>query len=198
MHKLSILIPTLPEPESYKYLTRLNSILDPQIERFHGLVEKVIDDRGRHIPTGTKRNDMIAYSDGEYFSQIDCDDIVPDYYVAELMKAIEQEPDVISFKGFMTTNGEHRREFTIKLGEKYEERKGEYFRYCNHLCCFKRSTVEHVKFKPIWVQEDYLYATEIRDKGLLKSEVHIEKWMYHYQFVHKQKQTVIDRRGLRR
>ena len=138
------------------------------------------------MPTGTKRNELIKNSGGEYFSQIDVDDVVPSYYVDEMMKAIEQMPDVVSFIGFMTTNGENRREFTIKLGEKYEERNGQYFRYPNHLCCFKRSTVESVKFRDIWVQEDYYYATEIRDKGLLKTEVHIEKVMYIYDYKHKQ------------
>lgn len=193
--KLSILIPTLNEPESINYLHRLNNILDPQIARFPGLVEKVINDAGRAMPTGTKRNELIKNSEGEYFSQIDCDDIVPPYYVEELMKAIEQGPDVVSFIGFMTTNGEHRREFTIKLGEKYEERNGQYFRYPNQLCCYKRETVKDVHFQPIWVQEDYNWATEVMKKRLLKSEVHIgDKWMYHYAFTHKVKQTVQERR----
>lgn len=194
MVKLSILIPTLNEPESINYLHRLNNILDPQIARYPGQVEKVINDAGRSMPTGTKRNELIKNSVGEYFVQIDCDDIVPSYYVDELMKAIELGPDVISFRGHMTTNGEHRREFTIKLGEKYEERDGQYFRYCNHLCAFKRSVVEHIKFQDIWVQEDYLYATEIMKKGLLKTEVHIEKDMYHYAFISKVKQSVYARR----
>lgn len=193
--KLSILIPTLNEPESINYLHRLNNILDPQIARFPGLVEKVINDAGRAMPTGTKRNELIKNSSGEYFSQIDCDDVVPGYYVDELMKAIEQGPDVVSFIGYMTTNGENRRDFTIKLGSKYEEKNGHYYRFCNHLCCFKRSVVESVKFQPLWVQEDYLYAKEIKERNLLKTEVHIgDRWMYHYDFRHTVKQTVYERR----
>lgn len=185
--KLSILIPTLNEPESINFLHRLKNILNPQIERYQGQVQLVINDAGRHMSTGTKRNELIRNSEGEYFSQIDTDDLVPAYYVDELMKAIESSPDVISFKGFMTTNGANRREFTIKLGEKYEERNGEYFRYPNHLCCFKRSIVEHIKFQDLWVQEDYLWATEIMKRKLLKSEVHIDKVLYHYDFRVKQK-----------
>lgn len=196
--KLSILIPTLNEPESIQYLARLRGILDPQVAKYPGQVELRIHDAGRFMSTGQKRNELIHNSDGEYFSQIDCDDIVPDYYVDEIMKAIESNPDVVSFVGFMTTNGADRREFTIKLGEKYEERNGVYYRHPNHLTCLKRSTVGHIKFRPIWVQEDYYYATEIRDKGLLKSEVHIsDRWMYHYMFVSKQQQSVYSRRKLR-
>lgn len=180
--KLSILIPTLNEPESINYLQRLNNILDPQIARYPGQVEKRIHDGGRHIPTGTKRNELIKNSDGEYFSQIDVDDLVPMYYVDEMMAGIEHNPDVITFVGFMTTNGENRREFTIKLGEKYEERHGQYFRYPNQLCCFKRDVIKSVSFQPVWIQEDYLFATEIMKRRLLKTEVHITQWMYHYQF----------------
>jgi glycosyltransferase involved in cell wall biosynthesis len=180
--KLSILIPTLNEPESIRYLRRLRSILEPQVAKYPGQVEIRIHDAGRSMPTGTKRNELIKNSDGEYFSQIDCDDVVPAYYVDELMNGILFGPDVISFIGHMTTNGANRREFTIKLGEKYEERNGHYYRYPNHLTCLKRSAVEHIKFRPIWVQEDYHYATEIRDRKLLKTEVHINKNMYLYDF----------------
>lgn len=190
--RLSILIPTLNEPESINYLHRLNNILDPQIARFPGEVEKVINDAPRSMPTGTKRNLLIANSEGDYFSQIDTDDVVPAYYVDEMMKAIEQGPDVVSFIGEMTTNGENRRGFTIKLGSKYEEKNGHYYRFCNHLCCYKRSVVQHVKFPDIWVQEDYMWASRIQH--LLKTEVHIDKIMYVYDFKTKTKLTSQERR----
>lgn len=179
--KLSILIPTLPEEYSINMLKRLRAILDPQVERFTGEVEIRINDSGRYMPTGTKRNELIKNSDSDYFVQIDCDDVVPMYYVDELMKAIEQHPDVISFIGDMVTDGKKRNPFTIKLGSKYEERNGHYYRFCNHLCCYKRSTVAHVKFPDIWVQEDFRWASSIQH--LLKSEVHIDKKMYTYEFV---------------
>jgi glycosyltransferase involved in cell wall biosynthesis len=177
--KLSILVPTLNEPYYIRGLKRLKAILDPQLVSG---VEIKIHDGGRSIPTGTKRNQLISNSEGEYFVQIDSDDVVPSYYVSELLNAMEHKPDVISFIGEMTTNGGDRKKFVIKLGERYEERNGVFYRYCNHLCCFKRSAVERVKFRPIWFQEDFHYATEIRDKRLLKTEVHINKNMYLYDF----------------
>lgn len=178
--KLSILIPTLPEPKSQNYLRRLRHILDPQI--YNNPVEIIVHDAPRSMPTGTKRNELIARASGEYFVQIDCDDTVPIYYVNELLKAMESKPDVISFQGHMLTDGANRRNFTIKLGERYEERGGHYYRYPNHLCCYKKSVVQHVKFQPIWVQEDYNWATEVRQKGLLRTEVHIPLQMYCYDF----------------
>lgn len=181
--KLSILIPTLNEPESINYLRRLRGILDPQVAKYPGEVEIRIHDAGRQMATGTKRNELIHNSDGDYFSMIDCDDLVPIYYVDELMKAIAQGPDVVSFIGYMTTDGTNRKDFTIRLGERYEERNGHYYRFCNHLCCYKRSTVERIKFPPIWVQEDYKWACEIQK--YLKTEVHINKPMYTYDFKSK-------------
>lgn len=181
--KLSILIPTLNEPESIRYLRRLRGILDPQVAKYPGQVEIRINDAGRSMPTGTKRNELIKNSDGEYFSQIDVDDVPAPYYVDEMIQAISSNPDVVTFNGYITTNGSNRREFVIMMSCGYYEDKGVYYRYPNHLCCFKRSVVEHVKFPPIWVQEDYKWATEIKNRRLLKSEVHIgNKWMYHYDY----------------
>jgi glycosyltransferase involved in cell wall biosynthesis len=180
--KLAILIPTLPEPESQKYLQRLNAILDPQIEKYSGQVTKIIDERGRHVPTGTKRNDMIAYCDADYFSFVDCDDVVSKHYVKKLLEGIEKEVDVVTFQGWMTTDGAHRVDFIIKLGEKYEERGGKYYRFPNHLTAMKRELVERFKFPPLWNGEDYQWAKRIDELCILKTEHHIEDQLYWYDF----------------
>lgn len=180
--KLSLLIPTLPEPESQTYLRRLNAILDPQIEKYAGQVNKIIDERGRHIPTGTKRNDMIAYCDAEYFAFVDCDDVVSKHYVKRLLEGIEAGADVVTFCGWMTTDGAHRVDFIIKLGEKYEERGGKYYRFPNHITCMKRELVQKVKFPPVWNGEDYQWSKRINDLGLLKTEHHITDQLYWYDF----------------
>lgn len=180
--KLSILIPTLPEPESKAYLNSLLSVLSPQVDEFKSEVEIVIDDAGRHMPTGAKRNEMVANCTSDYFIFVDCDDHVPIYYVNELLTALETGPDVVTFNGYMTTNGTSRVDFIIRLGEKYEERGGKYYRFPNHICAFKRDLVKKIKFPPIHHGEDYKWALEIHDKKLLKTEVHIDKEMYHYDF----------------
>jgi glycosyltransferase involved in cell wall biosynthesis len=187
--KLSILIPTLNESRNIRMLARLRKILDPQICKYPGQVEIVINDAGRRMSTGEKRNILIKNSEGEYFCFIDDDDVVSDYYVEELLKAIEQGLDVITFIGYMTTDGKLRQDFTIKLGSDYITKDDHHYRYPNHLCCFKRSTVESVKFQPIWVQEDFRWATEIKNQKLLRTSVHIDKWMYHYDY--QSKRTIV-------
>jgi hypothetical protein len=177
---LSILICTIPE--RVELLTRLKNVLEPQVKRHQDLVEIKIHDAGRSMSTGDKRNQLVANCEGEYFSFIDDDDLVPMYYVDEILKAIISKPDVVTFIGYMTTNGKDRRDFTIKLGSRYEEKNGHYYRFPNHLCVFKKSLVSHIKFPSVYVQEDYQWAREIHDRRLLKTEVHIDKSLYHYDF----------------
>lgn len=183
--KLSILIPTLPE--RFHYLKRLKNILEPQVERYPGQVEIKIHDGGRQFTTGRKRNELIAFSQGEYFIQVDDDDRVPSYYVSELIRAIDQMPDVITFNGHMTTDGANRQEFTIKLGSAYETKNNHHYRFPNHICAYRRGVVKHVKFPDQNIQEDFQWASMVKKLGLLKSEVHIDREMYIYEFRSKKR-----------
>lgn len=177
---LSILIPTLPEPQSRIYLQRITNILKSQIKNHD--VQLVIDDAPRNVPTGQKRNAMVQRATGDYIVSIDCDDTVPMYYLDEIFKALQFNPDVVTFCGHMLTDGKNRKNFVIKLGEKYEERNGVYYRFPNHLTVMKKSLVQHVKFRHVWVQEDYHWAREIHEKQLLKNEIHLPIDMYCYDF----------------
>lgn len=178
--KFLILICTLPERADK--LKRLTTTLDKQIANFNGEVSYKCHDAGRSLTTGRKRNMLIEQSESDYFSFVDDDDNVSDHYVNSIMNAIYTGPDVVTFCGHMTTNGTNRREFTIKLGSKYEERDGHYYRFPNHLCAFKREKVNMVKFPEQWVQEDFIWAKQINDQRLLKTEVHIESDLYWYDF----------------
>lgn len=158
------------------------AILKPQVDR-HPDVEIKIHDAGRSMPTGTKRNHLKdGASMSDYFCFIDCDDIVPVYYIDEIMKALESNPDVVTFNGYMTTNGKDRMNFTIKLGEKYEERNKHYYRFPNHLTVMKTKLVSSVRFPDIWIGEDYYFAKQINDMRLLKSEIHLDRDMYIYDY----------------
>lgn len=171
-------------------LKRLTNILNPQIERYPGQVELSIHDAPRSMPTGTKRNHLIKNTDSEYFVFVDCDDLVPIYYVSELMTAIQQGPDVVSFIGYMTTDGHNRQNFTIKLGSSYVERNGHYYRWPNHLTAMKRERVQHIKFPDVWKQEDYIWSKQIHERKLLKTEIHVQKDLYHYDFISPHKRFI--------
>lgn len=175
----AILICTLPE--RFNYLEKLKKKLDYQLIR-HPSVFYRIHDGLRSMPTGMKRNQLVEQSTSDFFSFVDDDDEISDDYVNLIVDALQSSPDVVTFNGWMTTNGQHRRNFTIKLGSDYVERNGHYYRFPNHLTVMKRSLVQSVKFPELWEREDYLWAKQIHDRKLLKTSVHIEKDLYHYAF----------------
>lgn len=179
---LSILIPTLPERSGF--LKRLENVLLPQLVEG---IEIVKDDRPRGITTGEKRNDLINKANGKYVCFIDDDDLISAYYLNEVIKALQESPDVVTFEGWMTTNGGNRVDWVIKLGENYEARKDadgitRYYRWPNHLCPMLKTVAQSVKFPAKHQGEDYDWCKTIRDRGLLKKSVHIPLKMYHYDF----------------
>lgn len=176
--KLVLLICTLPERTDK--LKRLLSILKPQIEPFKDQVYYSLHDAGRSMPTGTKRNELIEQTQSDYFVFIDDDDVVSPFYVAKILAALESNPDCVTFNGSMTTHGRDRKNWTIKLGSKYEERNGHYYRWPNHIAPMRRDKVRGVKFPDTWQMEDYLWSKKINDLGLLKTSVHIDDDLYWY------------------
>lgn len=198
MIKLSILICTLPE--SKHHMDNMWALLNPQIAGRED-VEVLVDETGRQQPTGTKRNNLIQRATGEWFVFVDCDDWVDPSYVSSIMEALKSDPDVVTFKGWYTENGRNKLNWTIKLGEKYEARheNGEYqmFRWPNHLAVMRKSKVQHIKFPDIWHGEDFNWSKVINDgtpdkqggwmsgpNPLLQTEVHIDKRLYHYIYIH--------------
>lgn len=179
---LSILIPTLPERAHM--LARVIQLIGNYPE-----VEILTDDRGRHITTGQKRNELIARAQGEYVSQVDDDDWPQPDYVNHILTSIRNgNPDAVTFTGWMTTNGAHRVDWIIKQGERYEARMGtdnitRYYRFPNHLCAIKKSIAQAVKFQHISQGEDFRWADEINKRGLIKTSIHVASPpLYWYDF----------------
>lgn len=182
---LSICICTLPGRE--KYLKRLMNVLLPQATAKFGLVEIITEDSPRAkdggISTGAKRNKLyFEAARGVYVVSIDDDDLVPCYYVHEILKAADSTPapDCITFIGHMTTDGVKEEPFEIKLGETYEQRNGVYYRFPNHIVPLKKATIDPFRFPDITLGEDSAFAYAIMGAGALKTEIHIHKNMYHY------------------
>jgi len=181
---LSILIPTLPERE--RYLCEMLMNLNSQIVKNNlvGKVQIITDDRGREITTGQKRNELISQAKGKYIWQVDDDDFIFDYAINEIVNAASKNPDVIVFNGFMTTNGDCKVTFELRLGHGYEavyrEGKEHYLRFPNHIVPMKKELIKDIKFENLSFGEDYKWAKQINDLGLLKTQEIIDKDIYHY------------------
>ena len=179
---LSILIPSLR-----KRCGHLQRMLD-SIPK-HPEVEILTDVDDGQITTGKKRNNLIQRAKGEYVVFVDDDDELMPEYLPEILKAAEQKPDCIVFSGWMTTDGANRKDFHLSIHHPYtavtRNGKEEYLRYPNHITPIKREIALQVQFPNKYVGEDYAWATRIHELGLLKTEVRIHKFLYHYRFISK-------------
>jgi len=179
MKVLSVLICSLPEPHYTQKLGRLMDVLTPQVS---DNVEVIVDDGGRGTPTGTKRNNLIGRASGDYIVFVDSDDLVADSYISDILYGLQGSPDCVTFRGWMTTNGGARRDWTIRLGSDYVERDGHFYRWPNHISVMKKSLVKDIQFPALWQQEDYIWSKMIHDRKILKTEHHIDKQLYHYDY----------------
>jgi glycosyltransferase involved in cell wall biosynthesis len=176
--KLTILICSLVKRAHF--LKRLTDILDKQVDGINS--QYLVNVDAGQLKIADKRNKLLELATGEYICFIDDDDLVPDYYVAEILNAIQTKSDVIGFNGYMTTNGTKKELFSISNRyEKWDKIDGRYVRTINHLCPVKRELALQVKFpKGMQCGEDAEYANKL--KPLIKTEVFIEKDMYHYDY----------------
>jgi glycosyltransferase involved in cell wall biosynthesis len=140
-------------------------------------------DKGE-VSTGEKRNKLLQAASGDYIAFIDADDWVPDYYVEEILKAIESGPDCVAINGTMTTDGEKEIAWMISKDFKnetiFEAGIPFYIRTTNHLAPVRRELALQVGFKDKKYQEDSDYAAALNP--LLKTETKIDKPMYEYRF----------------
>jgi cellulose synthase/poly-beta-1,6-N-acetylglucosamine synthase-like glycosyltransferase len=179
--KLSILICGLEERRDI-----LNRLLMKLKLISFGLPVEVIDCvDDRQMPTGKKRNTLIADSSGEYVAFVDDDDDVETEYARMLLAAIESHPDCVGIigtlhlrppiKGIETARFIH----SIQCPEWYVGFDGTYYRMPNHLNPVRRELAEEVGFNDfLTVGEDYDYSRRL--KPLLKTEVMLAEPIYHY------------------
>ena len=176
--RLSILIPTLTDRiESFNKLYHsLNTQATDEVEIL------VLSDSGE-ATIGTKRNLLLEAAKGDYLCFTDDDDLVSSDYVETLLKAIESEPDCVSLRGVITWKGENPEIFEHSI--KYDSYKTtdnviKYERFPNHLNCIKSSIAKQFKFQEKNFGEDTEWAIQLKDSGLLKKEIFVDKILYHY------------------
>lgn len=173
---LSILICSLQERKD-EFLNRVLSILNPQIENKD--VEIIILTDNGEIPIGTKRNMSLDASSGKYVCFIDDDDIVSDKYVDLVLEKIQENSDVIVFKGIVTTNGSDIKMAIQGMEYEYGEVDNVYYRLPNHLAIHKKETMVE-KFMDVRTGEDDEWAQ--RRLKEIKTQSRINEILYHYDF----------------
>lgn len=162
----------------------------PVIHLIYGNMEIVAAVDNKQITTGVKRNVLLAEAQGTYCSFIDDDDEVTKEYIPSLLEATYTNADVITFHGYMTTDGKD--EIGWELGKDLPNKtiikagKPFYVRTANHLACVKTTLARAAGFPDQSHKEDSWYSERLQ--GLLKTEHKIDKVLYHYKYSTKEKQ----------
>jgi glycosyltransferase involved in cell wall biosynthesis len=150
-------------------------------------VEILYDVDNGELSTGNKRNRLIERANGDYIVFVDDDDEVSPDYVAEILQAAKSGADALVFSGWMTTDGDLRRDFHLSIHYPYtaitRNGKIEYLRYPNHITPIKRSIASQFPFENRTIGEDYAWATALHEAGAIKTECKIHKFLYHYKFL---------------
>lgn len=178
--KLSIVIPYY---NTYEYtrdlLVMLKSQLTPEIEILiidDGCNEKELDSfkkkniRIYHLKKNSggaskPRNIGIEKAKGEYITFIDSDDMVSEDYIAKIMKAIEQKPDII----FLSWQSKAQRVIMNLNPPKWN---------CAVWCrVYKRETIGDIRFdEDLRIAEDWKFNQPIK----YETKVCIKSIVYYY------------------
>lgn len=175
----TILVPTLGQRENL-FLRLLDRLL-PQLDEHEGRV-RVLAWRNNGLPAISEiRDALIASAGTDYVSFVDDDDLVPEYYVAEVVKALVTRPDHVGFKLEYTTDGEHGEivDHSLRWGKWGRTPDGQLYRDVTHIDPIKTDIAGRATF---YVRpgraEDRVWVKKVRH--FLSTEVYIDKIMYHY------------------
>jgi hypothetical protein len=176
----TILVPTIPQREHL--LMRLFDVLIPQLDEHRGAV-RVLAWRNAGVPTlGEIRDGLVAEAGSEYVSFVDDDDLVPDYYVAEIVKALATRPDHVGFQLDYSTNGVGHEivDHSMRHGRWQRNGDGQLVRDLTHIDPIRRDLAMRGTFVTHRLKraEDRHWVKQVRNH--LATEVYIDKVMYYY------------------
>jgi glycosyltransferase involved in cell wall biosynthesis len=187
---LSILIPTIPERK--EQFEALKDFLDEQKTK---KVEVLFSDFGKkEMSIGSKRNMLYNAAKGLYSVQIDDDDSVPEYFIKEILKAIETRPDCVGYKEHCTINNEVQDSIITISNKEWKTINKTHFRTPFFKTPILTELCQKVGVKDMRFSEDHDFAKRIFP--LLKTEVFIPKIMYYYTANSLTKQQHKDRYGI--
>jgi hypothetical protein len=175
---LSVLIPAL-----YSRPWQLvQEELCHQAEPFGDEVEVLVYvDHGQET-SGVKRQTLADRARGAYRVYADDDDRYSLDYISSLVEGCRTGVDVVTFRLEFTRVDRpgHREEWQFGLWRN-DRRRG---KMCvNHLCAWKSEIASRVAWCPdLGHSDDHLWYEPLYHAGLVKSEHHIPRVLYHYVF----------------
>ena len=176
MIKLSILIRTIPQRAAL--LQEILAVLEPQLTNE---VELLTDPTFPQI-MGTKCNNMLRQANGEYVAFVDDDDLVPDYYVAKFLEAIDRHhPDIVSIEGqCYQEEGTYRYIQTLHSPVWAFGKDGMLHQPCTGICAVKRDLAIKAGYEDVMYYEDRGFSERIKQHA--KTEHHLPWIMYIHRY----------------
>jgi len=186
MYKLTVGICTLPiRIESYYSLMKnLNNQI--VVNGFQNTVQLLSIMDCKNMTVGEKRNLIKKQALGEYLDFIDDDDRISGDYLPSIIEAVGSGADCITFRGEYK-EGEKITDWIITTAGNLVDTHTMLYRKPNHISPVRRDIYEKCDFTLKNYGEDSDYSEQINK--LIKTEFHIPKKLYFYDFDSNNSQT---------
>ena len=184
---VSLSVCILSIAKRHENLAELLAALSVQVEMATQHVEILIDIDSGQTAEAEKRTGLLQKARGWYVCFIDDDDEISDDYVAEILAAMERNPgvDCITFEGIRTVDGGEPRPMIWRndIPENMRMPDGARHIRANHITPIRRDLAQQAFFyADLPYGADQCYALLLHHAGLLKTEEHICKPLYHYRW----------------
>lgn len=195
----TILIPTLGQRADK--LRRLLGVLLPQVESYGSRVQVVaLWNNGEYALTRLRQT-LVTSVTTDYLCFIDDDDMVPKYYVRDVMRSLEYKPQYIGWivECLHTGRNSQLAYHSLRYGSWYNTNEG-LFRDISHVNPIRTDIAQQADYRntPRYRAEDRRWADQVRGLGVLNTEVYINRIMYHYHYSPTESDTWRNPRRVRR
>jgi hypothetical protein len=176
-------------------LARLLAGLMPQVDAADGRVKVLAywdsgDLTKRHGSAldaiAHKRQALLNAATTDYVSWLDDDDWVADDYITSILEALDEEPDMVGFTMEIRKDGKPHGMGLISLryGGWSQKPNGTYLRDITHANPMRTRIARTATFTDRrGGPEDTAWVGQLREGGLLRTEVVIDKVLQHYDWV---------------
>jgi len=152
-------------------------------------VEFLVELDNGKATSGSKRNLIMAKASGQYIAFIDDDDQLSDNYLSEIMKAIQDGPDVVTFNLKLTKlqkpKHQHNRIEIWKFGNN-EQQRTRGIMTMNHLCAWRFDLARLVAWSDeLGNYDDHLWFEPLFRAGVVETTKHVNQVLYNY-FYHSE------------
>ena len=196
----TILVPTLGQRRNL--LQRMLAGLMPQVEAATGRVDVLAYWNNGEVSLADTKQALLNAAAGDYISFVDDDDTVADDYVPSILDALQCRPDYVGLKMQVYESG---RPFVLSHHSLshggWMNEGAEYYR--RDITCanpMRTDIARTARFDVVdrGQAEDVPWVSQLRAGGLLRSEVFIDRVLYHYWWVPSQSAWISPERKIRR